>query len=119
MQISKFIIRSQSFCFSVHAIMYSYYFLAACSIRCPAWVSRLITVSQIAQFLITLVILAHVGALKLFGTQTIDTTWGVYVYCTLMEISYVALFGNFFYHSYIKSGGQKYNREKTVQQKDR
>lgn len=29
-----------------------------------------------------------------------------------MEISYVALFGNFFYHSYIRGGGKKFNREK-------
>jgi hypothetical protein len=29
-----------------------------------------------------------------------------------MEISYVVLFGNFFYHSYIHGGGKKFNREK-------
>jgi hypothetical protein len=31
-----------------------------------------------------------------------------------MEISYLALFGNFFYHSYIKGGGKKFMKEKTV-----
>jgi len=29
-----------------------------------------------------------------------------------MEISYVVLFGNFFYHSYIAGGGKKFNKEK-------
>lgn len=99
--------------FSVHALMYTYYFLSACSIRCPAWVSRLITTSQITQFLITLVILFHAGYLKLAG-YSVDTTWTTYIYCLLMELSYVALFGNFFYQSYIKNGGAKFQREKTT-----
>jgi len=102
--------------FTVHAFMYTYYFLSACSIRCPAWVSQMITTSQITQFLITLVILFHVGYLKLAG-YAVDTTWGVYLYCLAMEISYVVLFGNFFYHAYIKSGGAKFQREKTAVKK--
>ena len=103
--------------FSVHAFMYTYYFLSACSIRSPAWVSRLITTSQITQFLITLVILFHAGYLKLVGYH-VDTTWPVYLYCLAMELSYVALFGNFFYQSYIKGGGQKFNREKQTKKSD-
>ena len=31
-----------------------------------------------------------------------------------MEISYVVLFGNFFYHSYIAGGGKKFQREKQL-----
>jgi hypothetical protein len=31
-----------------------------------------------------------------------------------MEISYVVLFGNFFYHSYIAGGGKKFQKEKQV-----
>ncbi|KAI6242970.1 Elongation of very long chain fatty acids protein [Aphelenchoides fujianensis] len=95
--------------FSVHAVIY--YFLSACSIRSPAWVSRLITTSQITQFIITLVILFHVGALKALG-HNVDTTWGVYTFCLLMELSYVYLFGRFFYLSYVKGGGQKFQKEK-------
>ncbi|KAI6178928.1 Elongation of very long chain fatty acids protein [Aphelenchoides besseyi] len=87
--------------FSVHAVMYTYYFLSACNIRSPAWISRLITSSQITQFLITLVILFHVGWLKATG-YTVDTTWGVYTFCLLMELSYVYLFGKFFFVRYVK-----------------
>jgi hypothetical protein len=29
-----------------------------------------------------------------------------------IQISYVALFGNFFYQSYVRGGGKKYNKEK-------
>ncbi|KAF7634757.1 Elongation of very long chain fatty acids protein [Meloidogyne graminicola] len=97
--------------FSVHAVMYSYYFLAACRIRLPAWFAQCLTSAQITQFLITLAILAHVGIKMIYG-QNVDTTFTSYIYCLLMEISYVALFGNFFYHSYIRGGGKKFNREK-------
>jgi hypothetical protein len=31
-----------------------------------------------------------------------------------MELSYVALFGNFFYQSYVKNGGAKFTREATT-----
>jgi elongation of very long chain fatty acids protein 6 len=103
--------------FSVHAVMYSYYFLAACSIRLPAWFSQCLTTSQITQFLITLVILAHVGIKMLLGHQ-VDTTPTSYIYCLLMEISYVMLFGNFFYQSYIAGGGKKFKREKALKQQN-
>lgn len=95
--------------------MYSYYCLAACGIRAPAWFARSLTTCQITQFLITLTILAHVGIKLLIG-EHVDTTPTSYIYCLLMEISYVALFGNFFYHSYIKGGGKKFNREKQTKQ---
>jgi hypothetical protein len=99
--------------FSVHAVMYSYYFLAACGIRLPAWFARCLTTSQITQFLITLAVLAHVG-LKMVTGQHVDTTWTSYIYCLLMEISYVVLFGNFFYQSYIAGGGKKFQKEKGI-----
>jgi len=99
--------------FTVHAIMYSYYCLASVGVKIPAVIARSITFLQITQFAITHVILFHVGYLVLAGTSC-DTTALSYWYCLLMEISYLVLFGNFFYHSYIKGGGKKFNKEKTV-----
>ncbi|KAI1704814.1 GNS1/SUR4 family domain-containing protein [Ditylenchus destructor] len=86
--------------FMVHAAMYSYYFLSSCGIRLPAWFSRMLTTFQIAQFLITLVILAHVGWKMAMG-EKFDVTRVSYFSCLLMEISYVILFGNFFYQAYV------------------
>jgi len=97
--------------FSVHAIMYSYYFLAACKIRAPAAIAQCITFLQILQFIITHAVLFHVAYLVLTGVNC-DMHAGTYIYCLLMEISYVYLFGKFFYESYIKSGGKKFQREK-------
>ena len=59
--------------FSVHAVMYSYYFLAACRIRLPAWFAQCLTTAQITQFLITLAILAHVGFRMVAGSR-VDTS---------------------------------------------
>jgi len=103
--------------FTVHAVMYSYYFLAACSIRLPAWFSQSLTTSQITQFIITLVILAHVGIKMVLG-HPVDTSPTSYIYCLLMEISYVVLFGNFFYQSYIRGGGKKFQKEKALKQQN-
>jgi elongation of very long chain fatty acids protein 6 len=97
--------------FSVHAIMYSYYFLAACKIRAPAAVAQCITFLQITQFIITHAVLFHVAYLVLTG-QSCDTHFGTYMFCLIMELSYVYLFGSFFYQSYIKNGGKKFQKEK-------
>lgn len=97
--------------------MYSYYFLAACGYRAPAWFARVLTSCQITQFLITLAILAHVG-LRLATGQHVDTSLTSYWFCLLMEISYVVLFGNFFYHAYIKGGGKKFKKELTKETKE-
>ena len=71
----------------VHAVMYSYYFLAACSIRLPAWFSQCLTSAQIIQFLVTLVILLHVGIKLMMGDQKlVDTTMASYFYCLIMEV---------------------------------
>ncbi|KAH7727505.1 ELO-6 protein [Aphelenchoides avenae] len=104
--------------FTVHAVMYSYYTLAAMKIRVPAAIAQCITLMQITQFVITHFILFHSGYKMLVG-EHVDTTVHTYWYCLLMEISYLVLFGNFFYHSYIKNGGKKFQREKaqTVEKK--
>ena len=38
-------------------------------------------------------------------------------YDCVYQISYVILFGNFFYQSYVRGGGKKYNQEKQQQSK--
>ncbi|CAP37099.1 Protein CBR-ELO-6 [Caenorhabditis briggsae] len=102
--------------FSVHSIMYGYYMLRSFGVKVPAWIARNITTMQILQFVITHFILFHVGYLAMTG-QSVDSTTGYYWFCLLMEISYVVLFGNFYYQSYIKGGGKKFNAEKKTDKK--
>ncbi|CAB3405831.1 unnamed protein product [Caenorhabditis bovis] len=97
--------------FSVHSIMYGYYMLRSMGIKVPAWIAKNITTMQILQFVITHFILFHVGYLASIGAS-VDSDPFYFWFCLLMEISYVVLFGNFYYHSYIKGGGKKFVAEK-------
>ncbi|CAI5449465.1 unnamed protein product [Caenorhabditis angaria] len=97
--------------FTVHSIMYGYYMLRSFGVKVPAWIAKNITTMQILQFVITHFILFHVGYLAATGAP-VDSTPTFYWFCLLMEISYVVLFGNFYYQSYIKGGGKKFNAEK-------
>lgn len=66
---------------------------------------------QMLQFIITLLILMHVGHLMARG-EAVDGTLSTFLFCLGMEISYVILFANFFYQSYVKGGGKKFKEEK-------
>ncbi|VDM41384.1 unnamed protein product [Toxocara canis] len=85
-------------------------------IRVPAVIARSITLTQILQFIITLMILVHIAFLKANGMH-VDGTTRIYILCLVMEISYVILFGNFFYQSYVRGGGKKFNAEKMALKK--
>uniref|UniRef100_F1L9G8 Elongation of very long chain fatty acids protein n=1 Tax=Ascaris suum TaxID=6253 RepID=F1L9G8_ASCSU len=104
--------------FTVHAVMYSYYLLRSMHFHVPAAIARSITITQILQFIITVLILTHIAYLKLIGIH-VDGTTSIYILCFAMEISYIALFGNFFYQSYIKGGGKKFNAEKEALKKNK
>jgi elongation of very long chain fatty acids protein 6 len=93
------------------SILFSYYLLRSLHIKVPAAIAQCITVVQITQFVITHAVLFHVGLLYLQGT-TCDVTPHTYWLCLGMEISYLVLFGNFFYHAYIRGGGKKFVAEK-------
>ncbi|VDK58173.1 unnamed protein product, partial [Cylicostephanus goldi] len=101
--------------FTVHAIMYGYYMLRSYGVRVPAWVARNITTMQIVQFIITHFILFHVGYLSSQGVK-VDSTPKVFWFCLIMEMSYVVLFGNFYFQSYVKGGGKKFIAEKEKKQ---
>uniref|UniRef100_A0A915PNW3 Elongation of very long chain fatty acids protein n=1 Tax=Setaria digitata TaxID=48799 RepID=A0A915PNW3_9BILA len=103
--------------FTVHSFMYSYYFLRSIHIRVPATIARNITSMQMLQFIITLLILMHVGYLMAIG-EAVDGTLSTYLLCLGMEISYVILFANFYYQSYVKGGGKKFKEEKMAVKKD-
>jgi hypothetical protein len=66
---------------------------------------------QIAQFVVTHLILFHIAILYMQGIQC-DVSHSIYWFCLAMEISYLTLFANFFYHSYIRDGGKKFVADK-------
>ncbi|VDM58950.1 unnamed protein product [Angiostrongylus costaricensis] len=101
--------------FTVHSIMYGYYMLRSLGVKVPAWIARNITTMQILQFVITLLILFHIGYLSSSDVQ-VDSHPKIYWFCVFMEISYVVLFANFYFQSYIKGGGKKFINEKSKNQ---
>ncbi|TMS34031.1 hypothetical protein L596_001695 [Steinernema carpocapsae] len=104
--------------FSVHAIMYtyvtflssnfSYYLISSCGYRVPTIISQCITSSQLLQFLTTLVQFIHIG---LMGSSC-DFELNTYLFGLAMTISYVFLFGHFFYKAYVHNGGRKFKKQK-------
>ena len=86
----------------VHSVMYTYYVLKASGFRIPSSVAKTITILQLIQFVLGLVILfggvwAYTNDYKcgMNGTHLISGC--------IMYGSYFILFLNFFYHRYLKA----------------
>jgi len=86
--------------FGVHAVMYSYYTLKAMGYRIPSTVAKSITILQLAQFFVGLLVLFIGMWARWEGTECGITethiTVGLIVYG-----SYTVLFLNFFYRRYL------------------
>ena len=85
----------------VHSFMYSYYVLKANGVKIPRAVAQSITILQLAQFGLGLVVLAVTFLQKRSGhtcTSRDDAMWAGIV----MYASYMVLFANFFYQRYIR-----------------
>ncbi len=94
--------------FFVHSFMYTYFLARSLKISVPGWISRSITGIQIAQFVTGVYITAIVLYREVFiGDNSCDCTyyiaWGQF----LLYSSYLVLFVNFFYHSYLKPKPKK------------
>uniref|UniRef100_A0A914X3W1 Elongation of very long chain fatty acids protein n=2 Tax=Plectus sambesii TaxID=2011161 RepID=A0A914X3W1_9BILA len=104
--------------FSVHAVMYSYYFLRSMKIRVPGAIAQLITTMQILQFISACLILGHLTILIYGQGVECDFEPKVYVLATFMNITYLTLFINFFLQSYVFGGGKdKYRSDKKREEK--
>ena len=84
----------------VHTVMYSYYLLKASAFKVPAMVAQSITVLQLAQFGLGLVVLAISYREKASGVAC-DVHYDVLYAGLAMYSSYLVLFANFFYRKYI------------------
>ncbi|TMS38109.1 hypothetical protein L596_004905 [Steinernema carpocapsae] len=91
--------------YGVHAFMYSYYSLRALRFRLPKPVAMLVTVLQILQMVVGIVIAVSVVNIKLGGEQC-QQTWDNLYYSFAIYFSYFLLFCNFFYHTYLKKNNR-------------
>ena len=93
-----------SFNYFVHAIMYSYYAVRASGLyRPPIWVNMFITILQLVQMLVGILITFYVyhqiRNLALECGDEYDSMLQVYL-SLAMYFSYMVLFANFFYSTY-------------------
>jgi len=85
--------------FSVHSIMYSYYGLKALHINLPKFINIIITLSQIIQMLVGILIQLYVY--KNRHNSKCSVNFYQFRSTTLVYFSYLVLFGNFFMQSYV------------------
>jgi len=86
--------------FAVHALMYSYYAARAAGLRVPRPLAALITGAQLGQMAMGLAVSALVYRWMPRGdcpSAPANVAWA-----GLMYLSYLLLFCNFFYHSYLR-----------------
>ncbi len=99
--------------YSVHSVMYTYYVFKSFGYRIPKQVALGVTLLQLLQFFVGLVVVLSSAVLFVSGVPCqinyLNISAGMFIY-----ISYFVLFGNFFYHRYISKpaaaaagGGQK------------
>ena len=93
--------------FGVHSAMYSYYAVKAAGVRLPSGVSQIVTLLQMVQFVIGVIVTCSVG----FLFHVVGENCTINTRCTIMGTviysSYIVLFGNFYVHRYMKPAGQK------------
>ncbi|CAB3406789.1 unnamed protein product [Caenorhabditis bovis] len=91
--------------YGVHSVMYSYYALRSKKIRLPKQLAMVITILQIAQMVMGVLIGITVYRVKAAGgacQQSFENLW----LCFAIYFSYFLLFCNFFYHAYLKKNNR-------------
>jgi len=94
--------------FTVHSIMYVYYTVRAAGYNCPKWLPPIITTVQIAQFVIGVWVTFDAWWSLVVGEgRQCDITWFSASLSLFMYLSYLVLFGNFFFQAYIKKNKRR------------
>ena len=94
----------------VHSVMYSYYVIKSTGlVRVPKSVALVVTGIQLVQFVLGFVVTyvatsVYVIRGEFCHVDTVNITMGLSIY-----FSYLILFGNFFYHRYLKKSKKKVN----------
>jgi len=93
---------------TVHTIMYFYFGMQALRVKFPRYVAKFITTIQLVQFVISCYIFVSLVNIKI--TESVPNcaaSWNVLSIGALMYLSYLYLFGQFFYNSYIRPNARK------------
>ncbi|NWX89385.1 ELOV6 protein, partial [Nothoprocta ornata] len=85
--------------FTVHTFMYSYYAMRAAGLWVPRYIAIAITLSQILQMLLAVVV--NILVFFWMEQEVFQTCWSGVLFSLLMYFSYLVLFCNFFYKTYL------------------
>ncbi|KAF8362815.1 hypothetical protein PRIPAC_89738 [Pristionchus pacificus] len=100
----------------VHSFMYTYYFLRSIHVPIPGAIAKSITSIQIIQFILSIIVLIFCGVeyylLRSMGDCTIDMN--SFWFATIMDLTYLVLFVNFFLKSYVVKGGKDNSAASTM-----
>ncbi|NWI18136.1 ELOV6 protein, partial [Crypturellus soui] len=84
---------------TVHTFMYSYYAMRAAGIWVPRYIAIAITFSQILQMLVAVIV--NILIFFWMEHEVFHTCWSGVLFSVLMYLSYLVLFCNFFYKTYL------------------
>uniref|UniRef100_A0A914Z3Z7 Elongation of very long chain fatty acids protein n=1 Tax=Panagrolaimus superbus TaxID=310955 RepID=A0A914Z3Z7_9BILA len=102
----------------VHSFMYSYYLIRSMKIKVPGFIAKLITTLQLIQFIISVICIAYLAVIIHYQGYQCDFEPKVFSLAIFMDFTYLLLFINFFYQSYVKRGGKsKYQNKEGKKQK--
>ena len=87
----------------VHSVMYFYYVVKAAGVRLPRSVAQLVTLLQLAQFVLGVVTILTAFLQKINGVDC-DASYSILYIGIIIYISYFVLFLNFFYQRYLLLG---------------
>ncbi|XP_062436438.1 elongation of very long chain fatty acids protein 3 [Rhea pennata] len=94
--------------FTVHTFMYSYYAMRAAGFWVPRYIAMVITFLQILQMLVAVIV--NILLLFWMENEIYHTTWSSVLFSSVMYLSYLVLFCNFFSKTYLTSA-KKSKRE--------
>lgn len=87
--------------FTVHSVMYTYYAFRAAGVRVPTVVARSVTVLQLSQMFIGVMVCSTALYAK-SGGMDCDSSYNLLYGGHIIYISYFALFANFYYYRYCR-----------------
>jgi len=94
--------------YGVHSFMYSYFLLRALKISLPNILGQMVTYIQIVQFIMSTTLITHGMYRVYFENKQCDWPWAPSLLATAMNLSYLYLFCDFFYRSYIRREHRRY-----------